>query len=125
MHPHGQFGKTQARTGNAPTRRKAAERRQALVGRADSATRPAAAATTADVGCAAQKRGGPPPINRNGPYAIISAGEPRLSRRYFLISPFQVGGRRRRGIAVRRDGWLPSNSLKSTSCAGVTAQRQE
>ena len=46
---------------------------------------------------AAQKRAGPPPIDPNGPHAIISAGEPRLSRRYFLSSPFQAGGRRCRG----------------------------
>ena len=37
---------------------------------------------------------------------------------------FRAGGRRRRGIAVTRDGWLGSNSLKSTSCAGVPVQRR-
>ena len=30
-----------------------------------------------------------------------------------------------RGIAVTGNAWLPSNPLKSTNCAGVTAQRQE
>jgi hypothetical protein len=67
MHPHRQFGKIQARTGNAPTRRKAAERRQALVGRTDSRG-------DGGRGVRGSKAWGPPPINRNGPYAIVSAG---------------------------------------------------